>query len=75
MKGLRIACTALTKRIFAGRVNKAGNSFLDGKVDVTSDCLKAVIEHVEPGHTVTVHVDGVPKYEITVKAIAKEPSA
>lgn len=69
MKNLRIATAALTGHIYAGRVNKAGNCFLDGKVDVTSDCLKAVIDKVTPGHVVTVEVDGKPKYEIEVREV------
>lgn len=75
---LRIATSALGRRIFAGRVNKDGTAFiggkfsLDGKVDVTSDVLKAVIDFVEPGHVITVEDDGVPAYEISVRAIAKE---
>ena len=68
MKNFRIATAALSGRIYAGRVNKAGTSFLDGKVDVTSDVLKAVIEKVTPGHIVTVEVDGKPAYEIEVRA-------
>lgn len=68
---IRIACTALTKRIRAGHPNKDGHSFRGGGVDVTSDCLKAVIEFVEPGHVVTVEVDGKPTYEIAVRYITE----
>ena len=40
----RIACSPLTGRIYCGRLNKAGNAFLDGKEDATSDVLAALIE-------------------------------
>jgi hypothetical protein len=40
----RIACSPLTGRFYCGRLNKAGNSFVDGKEDATSDVLAAVIE-------------------------------
>lgn len=69
MKNLRIATAALSGRIYAGRVSKDGTRFLDGKVDVTSDVLKAVIDKVTPGHVVTVEVDGKPKYEIEVRDV------
>lgn len=44
---IRIACTALTGRIMAGRVNKAGDSFTGTPKDVTSDVLKAVIDKLK----------------------------
>lgn len=40
----RIATSPLSGRIHSGRVNKAGDSFVGIKTDVTSDVLKAVIE-------------------------------
>jgi hypothetical protein len=69
---IRVACTALLKRIKAGHPDKDGHSFRGGGVDVTSDCLKAVIEFVEVGHVVTVEVNGKPTYEIEVRYV-KEP--
>lgn len=44
-KPLRLAISALGKRAYVGRTNKAGNAFLDGKQDVTSDFFKAVIDY------------------------------
>jgi hypothetical protein len=66
---IRIACTAINKRINAGRVNKAGTSFIGDPVDVTSDCLKAVIEKIGVGNVERITSDGVPLYEIEVRAI------
>lgn len=43
----RIACTALTGRIMAGRVSKDGLSFTGTPKDVTSDVLKAVIDKLK----------------------------
>lgn len=53
----RIACSPLTGRIFSGRINKAGTAFLDGKVDVTSDVLKAVVDKADY-HGGTFEVEG-----------------
>lgn len=66
---LVIACAALSKRIYAGRLNKARTAFTDGKQDVTSDVLKAVIDKVGVGNTETVTVDGKPRYEIEVREV------
>lgn len=42
-----IACSPLTGRIHAGRVNKQGTAFVGEKRDVTSDVLRCVIEKAE----------------------------
>lgn len=70
-KNARIACTALAKRIMLGNVTNDGLSFTSTKRDVTSDCLKAVIEFVGDGNEATVTVGGKAAYTITVKAIAQ----
>lgn len=64
---IRIACAALSGRIFAGKPNKAGNAFLSGKQDVTSDVLKAVIDKIGAGNIEVISVDNVPVYEIEVR--------
>jgi len=69
MKNLRVACTAISKTIQAGRINKAGDSFIGAPVDVTGDCLKAVIDKVGVGNEVTVNENGVPAYTIAVKKL------
>ena len=43
----RIGVSPLTGRIFRGRTNKAGNSFVGEKQDVTSDVLRAVLEKAD----------------------------
>jgi hypothetical protein len=63
----RIACTAIDKRIMLGRVSKNGLDFVGNPVDVTSDCLKAVIDKIGIDNTEKITIDGVVKYEITVK--------
>jgi hypothetical protein len=67
---IRIACTALGNRIKAGRPNKAGTAFIGEPQDVTSDCLKAVIEKVGVGFVETISVDDVPTYEIEVRRVS-----
>ncbi|SMG09855.1 DUF7446 family protein [Paraburkholderia susongensis] len=69
---VRVACMALHRRIKAGRPNKAGDSFIGGGQDVTSDCIKAIIEFVGVGGTHEVTVDGRPMYEIEIRALANE---
>lgn len=69
---IRIACTALLKRIKAGRPNKDGTAFIGGGEDVTSDCLKAIIEFIGAGETHVVQRDGVPVFEISVRAVAAD---
>lgn len=71
MSGIRIACTAITKRINAGRLNKAGDSFVGDPKDVTGECLKAVIDFVGVGQSSVVTENGVPKYEIEVRLISE----
>lgn len=66
---IRIACTAIAKRIMAGRVSKSGLDFIGEPKDVTSDCLKAVIDFIGIGETKSIHVEGVPTYEISIKKL------
>lgn len=68
---IRVACMALSKRIKAGTPNKDGHSFRSGGQDVTSDCIKAIIEFVGEGGTHEVSVDGAPMYEIEVRRISR----
>ena len=68
---IHIACTALLRRIKAGHLAKDGHSFKGGGVDVTSDCLKAIIDFVEPGNIVTVNENGIPAFEIEVRRIGE----
>lgn len=69
MSKLRVGCSPLTKTIFAGRLNKAGNAWIGDPVDVTSDVLGSVIEKVGAGNVITVRENGKPAYEISVRAI------
>lgn len=64
-----IATAALSRRIYAGRLNKAKTAFTDGKQDVTSDVLKAIIDKVGPGNVEIIHVDGKPRFEIEVREV------
>ncbi|WP_186214670.1 DUF7446 family protein [Burkholderia gladioli] len=68
---IRVACMALSRRIKAGTPNKDGQSFRAGGQDVTSDCVKAIIEFVGVDGTHEVSVDGVPMYEIEVRRISQ----
>jgi hypothetical protein len=72
MGKLVVAC-GWSGRVYAGRLNKKGDAFLDGKQDVTSDVLKAVIDKIKPGNIETVTVDGVPVFEIEVRRVGNSP--
>ena len=69
-KILHIGTSPLTNRIYAGAVLKDGCTWGANKVDVTGPACGAVAEHViankEP---VVVSVNGVPTYEISVRAL------
>jgi len=67
----RIATAALSGRIFLGVPDKDGRSFIGVTKDVTSDCLKAVVDKVmrEDTSMLVVTENGAPAYEITVKKI------
>lgn len=69
MPQARIACTALGKRIKLGIPGKSGNVFTGSPRDVTSDCLKAVIEMIGDNQSTTVNIDGRPAYEISVRRL------
>lgn len=66
---IHIACAALSKRIYAGKLNKKRDAFTDGKQDVTSDVLKAIIDKIGAGNVETVTIDGKPRYEIEVREV------
>lgn len=69
MKNIRIACSAILKQIYMGKIDSSGKYFKGETIDVTSDCIKAVIEFVGENQTRTIRVDGKPMFEITVKKI------
>ena len=69
MSNIRIATSALTKTIYAGKLNKKGDSFLTGKTDVTSDVLKSIIDYVGIDKIHVVSISGKPIYEISIKKV------
>lgn len=67
MTNYHVACSPITHRIYAGRVDKSGQNWAS-KSDVTGAACGAVIEHVlANGEPVTVSVNGTPKYRIIVE--------
>ncbi len=66
---IRIACTAVCKRIMAGRGHTADAAFLGSPKDVTPDFLKAVVDYFETDAPQKILVNGVPKYEIEIRKI------
>jgi hypothetical protein len=72
MMSNRIACSPLTGRINLGRVNKAGDSFIGEKEDVTSDVLRAVIEKADfHGGSFDIEGGG-KKWMVTVREVGNE---
>jgi ssDNA-binding replication factor A large subunit len=70
-KPLRLAVSAFGQRAYVGRVNKAGNCFLDGKQDVTSDFFKAVIDYFGD-HEVEIVGDSGRKWKVRCEQILPE---
>lgn len=66
---IRVATAVLSNRIFAGRPTKDGKGLKEPRYDVTSDVLRAVIDHIGVGYESTVHVDGMPAFKISVTAV------
>jgi len=68
----RIATAALSGRIYLGVPDPAGKSFIGVTKDVTSDCVKAVIDKVQredSGGVLVITENGVPTHEIAVRKI------
>lgn len=70
----RIATAALTGRIFLGTPDPKGQQFIGVTKDVTSDCIKAVIDKVQREETsvLVVTENGVPTHEIEVRKIGTQ---
>lgn len=73
MSSIKIACSPITGRIFAGTLNKNG-SWSKNKVDVTSQAVFALVEHIikqtkdcEDKTIVLQRPDGTKDFEITLK--------
>ncbi|WEG18664.1 hypothetical protein PQ478_09295 [Alkalihalophilus pseudofirmus] len=64
MNELRIAKSALTDNVYAGRLRKDGFTWKEGKVDVTNDFIAAVIARWN-GYEETL-VAGDKKYKVSV---------
>lgn len=63
-----VACSPLTKRIYAGHISKDGQTWLEGKTDVSEDALFAVIRMLGPGTVTTVTAkDGSHAFEVEVR--------
>lgn len=67
-KPLRLAVAALTGNVYAGRVSKDGRTLTDGKQDVTSDFLKAVVDRFE-GVEHIIRVSNGKQYKVMVTEI------
>jgi hypothetical protein len=65
-ENLRLGVSPLTKTVFAGRVNKKGDVWVDRK-DVTQDFLRCVFDYFEPDKENTITSDGKPVFTVTVK--------
>lgn len=67
---IRVATAALSGRIFAGRPTKDGMGFKEPRYDVTSDALKAVMDHIGIGNQADIVSDG--KIVCTIKIISPD---
>jgi hypothetical protein len=71
---IRVAASALSGRIFAGRPTKDGLGFKEPRYDVTSDVLCAVKDKIGIGHEVTVESGGIPQFHIAILPIKDTPA-
>jgi len=55
---IRLATAAFSGRIFAGRPTADGRGFKEPRYDVTSDALKAVVDHVGIGRQADLVSEG-----------------
>ncbi len=55
---IRVATAALSGRIFAGRPTKDGMGLKEPRYDVTSDVLKAVMDHIGIGNQADIVSEG-----------------
>ena len=65
---IRIATAAISGRIFAGRPTKDGMGFKEPRYDVTSDALKAVMDHIGMNRQADIVSDG--QVVCTIKIVA-----
>lgn len=70
---IRVATTALSGRIYAGRPTKDGMGFKEPRYDVTSDVLKAIKDKIGIGNQANVECDGVVLFRIAV--LPAEPAS
>ena len=70
MKKLHVSVSPITNRIFCGNVLKDGMTWARNKTDVTGEVCGAVCNYVIANKSpVTVTVNGVPKFKITVECL------
>lgn len=69
---IRVATAALSGRIFAGRATKDGMGFKEPRYDVTSDVLKAVVDHIGMGMQADIVSEG--ELICTIKIVAPKDS-
>jgi len=67
MKNIRLGLGGISDKVYAGRLNKAGNMWIT-KQDVTSDFLNCVIHKFIDGEEI-INEDGKPAYKIVVSKI------
>ena len=70
---IRLAAAALSGRIFAGRPTKDGMGFKEPRCDVTSDALKAVVDHIGINRQADIMSEG--ELICTIKIVGPAPSA
>lgn len=57
---LRVACAAVSGRIYAGRIRADGKEFIGRQTDVTSDVLAALMHYCPIGKERVIRKDGQP---------------
>jgi len=70
-QNLKLGVSPLTNTVFAGRVNKKGDMWLD-KVNVTEQFLSCVLTYFEDKTENIISADGKPIAKITIERLDKQ---
>jgi hypothetical protein len=64
-ENLKLGVSPITNTVFAGRVNKKGDMWID-KVDITKQFLACVVDYFSKEGITVIRANGEPILEITV---------
>ncbi len=63
---LRVACAAVSGKLYAGRISRDGSTFVGTPIDVTSDVLAALLDYCPIGQQRVIRANGKAVYTLQV---------